>query len=208
VAPHDMQQERLNQTRTRATRAGWGTSQTHGAQRYGAHLDPPTVRSHGASLVRTLARTRVFLFAAGFVVVLGTGCTDSIAPAARRFGDGTGVFRASTPCPDPAQRTTGGFCLPEYNRLDSIIGTIYTGTPACATMQSALRAWLQAGRILRLDTLPALLGDAWGRWSEEWNNGTRLDSIRINIAHANAASPYDWGSTLRHAVCPRLGERA
>lgn len=61
-----------------------------------------------------LVRTHAFLIASGFILAIG--CTDSIAPGIRRFGDGSEVYRASTPCPDAAQRTTGGWCLSEYNR--------------------------------------------------------------------------------------------
>ena len=131
------------------------------------------------------------------VGVLLVACVDPLTPASRGLLQDPEVLRDVAPCPNVAQRTTGGWCQDEYNRLDSIITAIYTGTTSCATMQTAMRSWLQSGAIVRWDySAHDTLGLSNRFVNQEWNNGSRLEWMRLDAVRGWINS--DWPGTLRH----------
>lgn len=148
--------------------------------------------------MKIAGRIRVELVATLLGMAIIGGCADPLPPVSRSLLKSPAVLRdVVAPCPDVAQRTTGGWCMDEFQRLDSILIAIYTGTPSCVTMQTSLRSWLYGGRIIRWDyAADSITGMVQRFLNEEWNDGGRLDWMRIDAIRGWQGS--DWPATLRH----------
>jgi hypothetical protein len=134
----------------------------------------------------------------GVALWMVVACQDANAPEGSGVvRDYPGVFKSSVPCPTGNPRP-GGWCESEYWRLDTLINQIYTGTAACASMQSILRSYLQSGQIIRHSFASSSHYGQWhGDTLAEWNNGQRTDSIWLRSVDPQTF-PADWGSVLRH----------